>query len=132
MPKKFMRKVLVSPSMEMENYHVWVEDQGDDKATLAMVKKEILANEDVLMDDATLSVNVGFTECVDKSMSDQVVTKDDGWCTVADLRDKNGKVEPTSDKRYLDPDYEQSAWYREELEKAGQQKLNLGGKGDAD
>lgn len=124
MPKKFMRKVLVSVDVDVPFYHIWVEDLGDSKKTLELAKTSMGADVPTLLDDASVSINASFTECSDEAMDDQAVTEDGGWCHISDLKDAEGnKVEPTSDRRYADPDYEKSAWYREELEKAGQQSL---------
>jgi len=130
-PKKFMRKVLVAVDVDVQHYHMWVEDLGDDKKTLALAQKTMSKDKDMLIEDASISVHASLSECADDSMDDQAITEDDGWVNVADLTDDQGnKVTPTSDRRYCDPNYEQTAWYREELEKAGQQQLPLGDKND--
>lgn len=122
--KKFMRKVCVSVNVDAQPMHMWVEDQGTNEKTLKMVKEAMGEDVNTLLDDAEITIEADFTECSDDAMDDQAVTEDGGWIHISDLTDDEGNpVEPTSDERYLDPEYRQSAWYREELEKAGQQRL---------
>lgn len=122
--KKFMRKVCVSVDVDVQLMHMWVEDQGTNEKTLAMVKAAMGEDTNTLLDDADITINASFTECADEAMDDQAVTEEGGWIHVADLTDDEGNpVEPTSDERYLDPEYRQRQWYREELEKQGQQRL---------
>ena len=130
MQKKFMRKVCVAPDVDIQLMHVWVEDQGDDKATLKLAEEAIKEETSTLLEDAEISVHARFSECVDDKMDDQAVTKEGGWIHVSDLTDDEGnQVEPSSDPRVLNPDAIDYAG----LEKAGQQRLpGVGDEEDGD
>jgi len=118
--KKFMRKVCVTPDVDIQMMHVWVEDQGNDKATLKLAEEAIKEDSRTLLEDAEISVHASFTKCADDKMDDQAVTKNRGWIHVSDLTDDEGnKVEPSSDPRVRNPDAIDYAG----LEKVGQQRL---------